>query len=194
MANKWHIRDVKIPPIYKSKTLEDYRTPKLSKFFKGNFIDYDLKDLLDDFKKGKSLVFTGLTGTGKTHLAVALIKMCHTSGLLDKAPLFLAAEDFFLEIKAGYESSVTEKEILDRLTWNPLLLFDDMGVSTANDWSRVRLYGLFDRRYRYMKQTIVTANISLDAIARNYDDRIASRFCEMGVIVKFEGEDMRLSL
>ena len=73
-----------------------------------------------------------------------------------------------------------------------LLVLDDLGAEKTSDWSRQVFYLLLDRRYREMKQTIITTNLSLEQIAETFDDRVASRLCEMGVTIELKGKDKRV--
>lgn len=184
--------EAKIPPRFKSKTLSN---------FKGKTSQYK-----DAILNSKSLFITGACGTGKTHIAVALMVEWFAENLqiVDERggkeiqntkgyPLFLPATEFFLKLKTTFNSTTqTEVDVLNNLDDCELLLLDDLGSDKVSDWSKQIIYTLIDRRYRNMQQVIITSNLSLKEIAQRYDDRIASRLVEMGEIVELSGEDRRV--
>ncbi len=87
----------------------------------------------------------------------------------------------------------SEKDLLDRYAQTPLLVLDDLGAEKISDWSRQTFYLLIDRRYREIKQTIITSNLTHDQLAGQLDDRIASRICEMGVVIDTGKKDWRVT-
>ena len=190
-AKKQHIlalyHEMNIPLLYRDKTL---------KTFKG--FEDEVCVAKRDIIRGMSLFLSGDCGTGKTHMAVGL--MCHwygktfkpSKGLFDPGvPKFLPAVEFFLELKKNFDGG-SESEILDKYSKPKLLVIDDVGAEKISDWSRQIFYTLIDRRYRDMKQTIITSNLSLSEFAEKFDDRIVSRLCENGRTITLKGKDWRL--
>ena len=154
----------------------------------------------------KSLFLTGTAGTGKTHLALALMSEWLAESFIIEdgsiyptkgKPFFLPATELLLEIKQSWSEReggriASEKDILDKYTKVPLLVIDDLGAEKTSEWSRQVLYLLIDRRYRDMSQTIITSNLTHQELAEQLDDRIASRVCEMGVVIDMGKTDHRL--
>jgi len=163
------------------------------------------KYALDEVKKGNSLFLTGITGSGKTHLAIALMNAWLAENMVASEagafcpkgyPVFLPAVELLLEIKASWREeenarAESEHKIMDKYSCKPLLLIDDLGAEKISEWSRVVVYLLIDRRYRECRQTIVTSNLSIEGIADKLDARIASRLSEMGSIIEMENKDYR---
>ncbi len=158
-------------------------------------------------KNGQSIFLTGSCGSGKTHLAVALMTEWFAGNLgLDRAgqicptkgvPIFLPAAELLLEIKESWRMeknlmAESEKDLLDRYTRTPLLVIDDLGAEKVSDWSRQTFYLLIDRRYRNLKQTVITSNLTHDQLSGQLDDRIASRICEMGAVIDMGRRDWRV--
>lgn len=153
---------------------------------------------------GTSLFVTGPRGTGKTHFLCACIsKQVENkarSGELDalfnpkkQAIKFLPVPELMLEFKQSYDpdSNLKEGDILEKYARADLLVLDDLGAERVSNWSIQMLYLLIDRRYRDMKQTLISSNLSLSDIAKKLDDRIASRIMETCKIIKFQGKDRR---
>ena len=160
---------------------------------------------LVEVKKGNSLFLTGIPGSGKTHLAVALLNEWFAESMIDSEkgpfsskgqPVFLPAVELLLEIKESWRAEESaqadsEKMILDKYSRKPLLVIDDLGAEKVSEWSRQVAYLLIDRRYRDCKQTIITSNLSIQALAGQLDARIASRISEMGSIIEMQNKDYR---
>jgi DNA replication protein DnaC len=69
---------------------------------------------------------------------------------------------------------------------------DDLGVEKTSEWSMQTLYTITDWRYRELRQTLVTSNLTLDEIAGKVGDRIASRIAGMCKVVELKGKDRRI--
>ncbi len=168
--------------------------------------DKQHQDGLRALQGGQSLYLTGKPGSGKTHLAIALMgewfadnfKAVEGQGAPSKGyPLFIPAVELLLEIKASWSDrddhrTESEKEILDKYSRVPLLVIDDLGAEKISEWSRQVLYLLIDRRYRDMKQTIITSNLTQGELAEQLDDRVASRISEMGIVLDLGSKDHRV--
>jgi DNA replication protein DnaC len=139
-------------------------------------------------------------------LAVGLLKIAHYLGAAspvevpqyehryvpDRTYRFLAAVDFFLELKSTFgDTPGNEEQVVDKYCKCTCLLIDDIGAEKVSDWSRQMFYTLIDRRYRDMKQTIITSNLSLGELARHIDTRITSRLLEMGIAIDLGKVDYR---
>ena len=71
-------------------------------------------------------------------------------------------------------------------------MLDDLGVDKTSEGSLQTLYTIIDRKYREEKQTLITSNLTLDEIAEEVGDRIASRIAGMCKVVEIKGKDRRL--
>jgi len=162
-----------------------------------------------------SVFLTGNPGTGKTHMAVGLmwqwlsdslrVEFRRDGGMIAwgvnfkagdplHVPVFVSVPEFYGELKDTFDGKGedSERTVMNRYSTAILLVLDDIGAEQITDWKRGVLYSLIDRRYREMKQTIITSNMTLDDIASRIDDRIASRIVEMGAVIAMAGEDYRL--
>lgn len=140
-----------------------------------------------------SLLFTGTTGSGKTHLAVAIIREIEKRMLLYNI-CFTTAPELLLEIRAtfrpseksyndfGRSEAQTESDVLNKYSECELLILDDLGAEKVSDFTIQSLYLIIDRRNRELRPTIVTTNLSLEEIEEKIDARMASRLADMKVI------------
>lgn len=130
-----------------------------------------------------SVLLTGKTGCGKTHLAVSIVRELVLRSC-DVRCKFITAPELLFEIRATFNSKneVTEDEIINKYSSCELLILDDLGAEKTSDFSMQTLYLIIDRRNRNLKPTIVTTNLSLAEIEEKIDARIASRLADMKVI------------
>ncbi len=150
--------------------------------------------------EGMGLTLTGNVGTGKTHVAVGLVKLACGLGIEVR---FLTMAELLGAIKATYDRERTasrrrggasasgEADLLDELVDLPLLALDDLGAENPTPWVRDRLYTLVNRRYLDQRPMIVTSNLSLEALADRLGERTVSRLWGASLVVNFRGADYR---
>ena len=131
-------------------------------------------------------------GTGKTHLAVSIIRNICEQGVLNK-PKFISSPFLFLEIKNTFNENneESEKTVIDKYTSCKYLFVDDIGVEKCSDWANQIWYMIIDSRYSQMKPTVYTSNLSIGEIASKIDPRIASRLAS-GIVLNLDAPDHRL--
>jgi DNA replication protein DnaC len=132
-------------------------------------------------EKATDLVLIGNTGSGKTHLAVSILRE-HVKR--DRKGQFITVPELLMEIRKSYkgDSFDDESRIMGRYAEASLLVLDDLGAEKTTDWSVDRLYLIIDRRYREAMPTIITTNLTLDEIGKNISMRISSRLSGMKVV------------
>lgn len=139
------------------------------------------------------LVLTGDTGTGKTHLAVGVLRELVTNGHIHDADdaRFVPVPELLADIRACYRpGGPDERDIMDRYSRLKYLVLDDLGAEKTSEWSISTLYLIIDRRYRDMRPTIVTTNLSVKEIPVVLGQRISSRLTG-GKIIEIKAGDYR---
>jgi DNA replication protein DnaC len=132
-----------------------------------------------DEHRGKSLIFVGSTGTGKTHLAVAIALQLIRRG---KSALYTTVTRAVMRVKDTWrrESKKTESEALAELVFPDLLILDELGVQLRTRSERVVLFEIVNQRYEQLKSMIFISNLSEDAAMAALDERIVDRLREDG--------------
>lgn len=160
-------------------------------------------------KLGSSLVFTGQPGTGKTLIAMSMVKkiveVCVDSveiksdlGIFQwgRAPVckYVNVYDLFTEIKATYrkDSNESEMDILRHYTDPQLLILDEIGVQNGTDYESNMLFRVINKRYEDMKSTILISNLSEGELTEYIGHRTIDRFYENhGAVFVFNWESAR---
>ena len=144
-------------------------------------------DFKNKFPSTESIIYMGNYGTGKTHLAAAILKDVLKKG---HSGVFLTMPDLINKIKSSWNEDGDDK-IIKSLKEVDLLVIDDIGAENSKDWIREKLYIILNSRYESMKSTIFTTNCSWSELKKNIGERIESRLCEMCKVVRLTGPDRR---
>jgi DNA replication protein DnaC len=128
---------------------------------------------------GESLVMIGDVGTGKTHLAVGLLKHVVRSG---KAARYCTVAELLREIRATWkgQGDRTETQMVEYFGSLPLLVLDEIGATNGTDNERVILFDVLNERYEKMLPTIVCGNVSAEELPKVLDERVVDRLRENG--------------
>jgi DNA replication protein DnaC len=139
---------------------------------------------------GKGLLLIGREGTGKTHIAVAVLKDVIARGFTG---LYWNVPELFLELRRLMNESaeLTESDLFDEARRADLLVLDDLGAERSSEYVTDRLYVLINGRYGDDMPTIVTTNRGFDELRTQIGPRIFSRICEMCVPLEFPEGDYR---
>lgn len=90
-----------------------------------------------------------------------------------------------------YHEDSEEKQI-ERYKNINILVLDDFGAEKTSDWSLTMLYLILSHRYEYNKVTILTSNLSLDELTKQFGDaRLTSRIGGWCSLIHMKGEDRR---
>ncbi|MBC7617481.1 MAG: ATP-binding protein [Candidatus Saccharibacteria bacterium] len=177
-----------IPARFIGKTLNNYRTstPEQERALRlcWRYVDHFDTDL----SKGSTLIFLGAPGTGKTHLACAVLQAL----MPDHIGAYVTTMDLIRKLRGswgGREGS--EADVLQELADLPLLVIDEIGVQFGSDGERIHLHDVVDRRYRDMKPTILITNLDDAGLQVFVGDRVYDRLTEVGTWVNFSWKSHR---
>ncbi|MFA6940820.1 MAG: ATP-binding protein [Clostridiaceae bacterium] len=135
----------------------------------------------------ENLLFYGTPGTGKTHLSHAIAAELLKAGYFI---LYKTSEDLIQDLRdIRFNKDKYREEVLE---YSDLLIIDDFGTEENNDFSRAEFFNLLNKRLLNEKKLIISTNLELENILKNYNDRITSRLLGNFTICKFYGDDIRV--
>lgn len=117
-------------------------------------------DYANDFPKhaktGESLIFAGKPGTGKGHLAAAVMNALMPEYL----PIYTTCLDMIRSMRDTWrkDSKHSETQVLQEYEDAALLIIDEIGVQYGTDGEQTVIFDVLDRRYRQMRPTIFITN------------------------------------
>lgn len=156
---------------------------------------------LGDVKDRQSYFLTGPVGTGKTHLAAAILK----EWIKYRHPLatgyqlhaewnsaFIAVPELLGHIQATFnpKHDTSTEYMQNSFQYAKCLVLDDLGAEKMSEWSFSCLYRIISYRNDSLWPTVVTSNLGLAQID-TWEPRIASRLGGWRVVA-MSGKDRRL--
>lgn len=140
-------------------------------------------------RKGTGLILSGLPGTGKSHLAGAVLQ-----ALLPKhVGLYVTCLGVIRMVRSTWrkDSEQSESDVLQTLVDVPLLVIDEIGVQYGTEGEQTLLFELLDARYRAMQPTILLTNQDKAGLKTFVGDRTFDRLVETSRWVAFDWESYR---
>lgn len=136
----------------------------------------------------KSFVMIGNAGTGKTHLACAIVKAA--GGKYRTAP------DIVEELRRAksFTATETEAQIIKYYGHVSLLVIDEIGRGISATDEKYMLYQILNARYNTRKPTVLISNHTKADFLQYIGVAAADRLVESGEILEMDGESYRLEL
>ncbi|WP_258866072.1 ATP-binding protein [Alcaligenes faecalis] len=179
-----------IPPRFADRRLSNYQ-PTCPEAAKALQVAQQYADSFEQaMQAGRSLIFIGNVGAGKTHLAVGIAHEVMEQGY---SALFTSVMGAVRSIKETYgRRELTESQAIARLVEPDLLILDEVGVQFSSDTERLYLFEILNGRYENMRPTIVISNLDMAGIKECLGQRVYDRLREGdGRAVSFVWESYR---
>lgn len=181
-----------IPERFKGRSFDNYRA-ETDKQQRALAIARAYAERFEDrLKHGGGLVFCGLPGTGKTHLATAIGN--HILREQGRAVLFATVMKALRSVKETWhkDSERKERDVLRILLEPDLLILDEVGVQFGSDTERMILFEIINSRYESMRPTILLSNLPEEELGAYIGVRTLDRMQEGGgAVVAFDWESYR---
>ncbi len=141
-------------------------------------------------EEGRGLYLCGGVGTGKTHLAVAILnELVHRKRV---PSLFVTVPELLDNLRETYNKPGRNlDEWMDAVQNAEFLVLDDLGSERPTEWVRERIFVIVNHRYREALPTVFTSNIGPKDLAEQLGERTASRIIAMCAWIALEGDDYR---
>ena len=136
----------------------------------------------------KSLVMIGNAGTGKTHLACAIIR--------EAGGKYRTAPDIVEEMRRAksFTANDTEADIIDYYGRVKFLVIDEIGRGISATEEKFMIYQLVNARYNTRKPTMLISNLGKSDFLQYIGVAAADRLVESAEILEINGESYRREL
>ncbi|HUZ45153.1 MAG TPA: ATP-binding protein [Terriglobia bacterium] len=212
------LKHAQIPPRYEHCAFENFDIRKDSGTGQPNRSLVAAKlysqKLVEEYPTDFGLLFIGPTGSGKTHLGVAVLREL----MLRKGVSCLYYDFLKLlkDIRDSYNpvSHTSELRVLGPVLEAEVLLLDDLTASDPTDWVRETLAYIISSRYNEKKVTLITTTLASREPSRRRNVRtpageavpdvdrsigqlgptLSSRLYEMCKLVEISSDDYRKAI
>lgn len=180
---------------FKSKKFSNYIADNEELYeAKNKAINYCI-EFKNNINYNKSFLLNGQSGTGKSHLGVAISLNLIESNI---GCIYIDYRKFITEIKQNAINTENYNKLMTRYKNSRVLYIDDFLKGKVGDSDINYIFDLINYRYQNLKPTIISTEKTIDEL-KEYDEAIASRIIEMcgginGNIVTFKNKYMNYRL
>ena len=157
-------------------------------------------DFMNNFDNldSHNLLFTGNTGLGKTFMTNCIASELIKKGknvLYQTAPVLL---ETVIDNKMSKYKNSRQDDFYKNVLEADLLIIDDLGTECLNSMKLSELFTILNTRLLNLNnkatKTIISTNLDINNIFKNYEERIGSRIVGFYDIYYFFGDDLRFKL
>lgn len=146
-----------------------------------------LKAYAENFTpRSNSFFFSGGTGLGKTHLALAILNRLTQRGF----SVYYNSASAIIKQMEKERFGRSAESIEEELEKCDLIIVDDLGAEFNTPFAEAAVNELVNNAILSGKPMIIISNLSVDALEERYGQRVVSRLNSFEVI-DFIGEDIR---
>ena len=120
-------------------------------------------------------IWSRTKGSGKSRLASTISNELTEFGVRNK---FASASSILSEIQSSWnDKTVSEAKIISKYIEPRLLIIDDIGAKSGQNWMDEKFFQIIDARYQRNKPTIFTSNYEVERLP--FDSRITDRISDI---------------
>lgn len=169
------------------KTSADVPEQVKAKMVCERFAERLAQRVVEGSNSGIGLLMQGEPGTGKTHLAMAVLNR-----LRGTFPgYYITAGDFFDFMRRKDDGDNTYGRRMQNFSFVSVLVIDEIGRSSLTDFERKTLRDLYERRFGSGLPTILITNLDSDELSLALDATFTSRLNKYAYQLLFLWEDYR---
>lgn len=144
-------------------------------------------------RTGRSLVMSGKVGTGKTHLACAILLDAINRGMSAR---YTTAAAMVREIRSTWGGEGDEAQVMREFTQPQLLVIDEVGMQHGSESELTLISEVIDKRYQQMLPQIIVSNLPVrhpsgPSIETAIGSRALDRLRDGGELVVFNWDSYR---
>lgn len=183
------IEDAALPARFIGRTFENFKAATHGQQSAKQIVQDFAENFDAHLKRGTGLILSGLPGTGKSHLAVAVLQ----SIMPAYCGMYTTCMGVIRAIRGTWrkDSDKSEAQVLHMLGTVPLLVLDEIGVQYGTDGEQTILFDVLDRRYRDMMPTFLLTNQDKKGLKEFIGERSFDRITETSRWVSFDWESYR---
>ena len=168
-----------IPPRFRDRTLENFMASTEPQKRALAFCSTYVASFTEVLATGRSAIFTGRPGTGKTHLAAAA-----GMALLEqnRTVLFTSVLRAIRRVKDSWrrESEETETDAVKAFVAPDLLILDEVGIQFGSETEKLLMFDILNERYEMRRPVLLLSNLAIKDAQAYLGERIFDRLREDG--------------
>lgn len=190
---KEELANLRISPRFANRRFSNFRVNTMNKACYDTVrqwvVDYPHAD-------GTGIFLYGMTGNGKTHLAVSALQELYETrrvpGRFVTMMSFLSGLRSHFDDPQGYANYMKQYEEAALLVLDDFDKFDLRPNGVISPWSQGVIYELVNYRYENNLPIIFTSNQTVPQLRLQIGNALASRIAGMSIMISDRGEDLRM--
>jgi len=185
------MRNADVPERYRLKGFEDYLPVNDDAKKKKEICEQYADGYLSALKTGRGMILCGSAGSGKTHLAIGIIRRIIERSIEDESNgkrydshycKYVKTAEMLRKVKDTYrnDSKSSEDSVISSFVRPDFLIVDELGVQFGSDTEKNILFDIINGRYESMKPTILISNLGMEGLSEYAGERVIDRMKENG--------------